>query len=179
MDALPDDVLMARVQTGDGTAFEHLLERHLPAIHAYAYRLTRSHTDADDLAQETFLRLWQKASSYRPGTVRLTTWLHRVAHNTFVDTWRKREDTLPLDDEGDMPATPAESRDDARMQAVQRGLMQLPLNQRTAVSLCLLGRFSAEEAGQIMGMSTDAVESLIARARRTLRTLLADGREHT
>jgi RNA polymerase sigma-70 factor (ECF subfamily) len=163
---------MARIQNGDHVAFEQLIERHLLPIHAYTYRLCRSRTDADDLAQETFLKVWQRAETWHPGPVRVSTWLHRIAHNTFVDAWRRRDIAEPLDDDMGLE-TPTEngvtdSRTD-RTTILGRALDRLPLNQRTAVALSLINGFSTEETALIMGMTPHAVESLIARARRTLR----------
>jgi RNA polymerase sigma-70 factor (ECF subfamily) len=165
-----DESLMARIRKGDHTAFEHLVERHLRPIHAYAMRLSRSRSDADDLAQETFLRVWQRAETWRPGAVRVTTWLHRIAHNIFVDAWRRREPVESLDDDADYAAddgNPGTSPDRAKV--LNKALDTLPLNQRTAVALALINGFSTDETAHIMGMSAHAVESLIARARRTLR----------
>lgn len=161
---------MARIQTGDHVAFEQLVERHLRPIHAYALRLSRARSDADDLAQETFLKVWQRAETWRPGTVRVTTWLHRILHNTFVDSWRRREPVEPLDDDSDITTDDTDSGTDAdRTTALNKALNTLPLNQRTAVSLALINGFSTEETAHIMGMTAHAVESLLARARRTLR----------
>lgn len=161
---------MARIQTGDHVAFERLVERHLRPIHAYALRLARSRSDADDLAQETFLKVWQRAGTWRPDAVRVTTWLHRITHNAFVDTWRRREPVEPLDDEADFAI------DDTGMggatdplAALNKAIDTLPLNQRTAVALALVNGFTTDETAHIMGMTPHAVESLLARARRTLR----------
>ena len=160
---------MARIQTGDRGAFDQLVRRHLNAIHAYALRLSGSPADADDLSQETFMRVWQKASTFRFETVRVTTWMHRIAHNAFVDSWRRREPTQPFDDQMIDTVRSPEPHDDDATQLLQVSISRLPLGQRTAVSLSLLSGFSTDETGHIMGISTHAVESLIARARRTLR----------
>ena len=118
------------------------------------------------------MRVWQKASTFRFETVRVTTWMHQIAHNVFVDSWRRREPTQSLDDEMiDTVRSPEPHNDDAT-QLLQLSIARLPLNQRTAVSLSLFSGFSADETGHIMGISTHAVESLIARARRTLRQVL-------
>ncbi len=163
---------MARIQAGDRGAFDQLVRRHLNAIHAYALRLSGSPADADDLSQETFMRIWQKASTYRFEAVRVTTWMHQIAHNVFVDSWRRREPTQPLDDETIDTVRSPEPYDDDATQWLQLSIARLPLGQRTAVSLALFSGFSADETGHIMGISTHAVESLIARARRTLRQVV-------
>mgnify|MGYP001811624960 CR=1 FL=1 len=158
-----DETLMEAINNGDKPAFDMLVTRHLNAIHAYAYRLSRSRADADDVAQEVFLKVWRKAGTFRPGKVKVTTWLHRIAHNACVDLFRKRSrqsDFLPEQEQA------IEMQDSTE---VERAIADLPLNQRTAVALCLLGNHSTKEAAHIMGSSPRAVESLISRARRTLR----------
>jgi len=160
---------MAQIQAGNRGAFDQLVKRHLNIIHAYTSRLSRSPTDADDLTQETFMRIWQKASTFRFENVRVTTWMHRIAHNVFVDSWRRREPTQPLDDETVETALSPEPQDGDAKQVLQTNIGRLPLNQRTALGLCLLSGFSTDETGHIMGVSPHAVESLIARARRGLR----------
>ncbi len=161
---------MARIQKGDHVAFEHLVERHLRPIHAYAFRLSRSRNDADDLAQETFLKVWQRAETWQPGPVRVTTWLHRITHNTFVDAWRRRDTAESLDDDADVVTdTGEDEQGEDRALLINKALNTLPLNQRTAVALSLINGFSTEETAHVMGMTPHAVESLIARARRALR----------
>ncbi len=115
------------------------------------------------------MRIWQKAATFRLEGVRVTTWMHRIAHNVFVDGWRRREPTQPFDDEYVDTVPSPEPPDDDAAAALQANIGRLPLNQRTALSLCLLSGFSTDETGHIMAISTHAVESLIARARRTLR----------
>ncbi|MCE2437460.1 MAG: hypothetical protein J4F97_05560 [Pseudomonadales bacterium] len=74
-----DDELMVRVQEGDDQAFSTLLDRHLSAIHAFAFRMLRNAEDAEDVAQDVFVRIWNKSGTYQPGRVQFTTWLHQVA----------------------------------------------------------------------------------------------------
>ena len=170
---------MARVKAQDRDAFAVLVERHLATIHAFNYRLTRDAEDAADLAQETFLRVWSKAATYKPNRVKFTTWLHRIAHNLCIDQHRRRR---PVDDvdvdtldggEADIDRMPANER---LRRAVDRALADLPERQRTALLLCHRRNMSNREAAEVLGISVDALESLISRARRTLRTTLRDYR---
>jgi len=179
-----DDTLMARVQARDQAAFGRLVDRHLDPLHGYLTRLTRSPADADELAQEAFLRLWQRADSYRPGTVRLTTWLHRIAHNAAVDRLRRRRgETAARSDEGSAvaaePVDPAPDPEDLAAAAqtgrlLERAIAALPANQRAALLLCQVQGFSNREAADILGQSVRGVESLVARARRSLRAALME-----
>jgi RNA polymerase sigma-70 factor (ECF subfamily) len=172
-----DDELMALVQRRDQAAFGRLVSRHLGSLHRYLVRLTGSAADADELAQETFLRLWQRAGSYRPGTVKPTTWLHRIAHNLAVDELRRRRPSGPelLEPEADETADPealAASRETA--QRLAAALDALPAGQRSALLLCQVQGFSNRDAAAILGVTVRSVESLVARARRTLRGALLE-----
>ena len=167
---------MRLVQTGDQQAYTRLLDRHLNRVHAYVFRMTGNRADAEDIAQETFLRVWHRARTFKPGRVRFTTWLHRVAHNLCVDAFRKQRVTVDteLDAMADgAPAADELSAVEERRKAVHAGIAALPERQRSALVLCQLQGRSNREAAEIIGVSVDALESLIARARRTLKTRLA------
>ena len=168
---------MRLVQTGDQQAYTRLLDRHLNSVHAYVYRMTNNRADAEDIAQETFLRVWHRARTYRPGRVRFTTWLHRIAHNLCVDAFRKRRSTVDTELEAmadDAPGAVEASIAEERRKAVHACIAALPERQRSALVLCQLQGRSNREAAQILDVSVDALESLIARARRTLRARLSD-----
>ena len=170
---------MAQVVQGDRDAFASLVRRHLDAIHAFNCRLTGNAEDAADLAQETFLRVWHRGRTWQPGRVKFATWLHRIARNLCVDLHRRRKKAEPLDqavadDDGLRPnQAPAEQRLAA---ALSRHLAALPERQRTALMLCHHQGMSNRDAAQVLGVSVDALESLLARGRRTLRVALRDYR---
>ena len=173
---------MIRVQNQDRDAFAILVSRHLEATHAFNYRFLRNAEDAADLAQEVFLRVWNSAGTYRPGRVKFTTWLYRIARNLCIDAHRRRRNSEQLDDsapdsapdENSLPLdqAPAEQRLAA---ALARELAALPERQRTALMLCHQG-MSNRDAAVVLGVSVDALESLLARGRRTLRVALRDYR---
>ena len=179
MDAPDDDALMALVRAGDRGAFDRLVHRHLDSVHRYLVRLTPSPADADELAQETFLRAWQRAASYRPGRARLTTWLHRIAHNLAVDRMRRSHgEPLSLDAPDALSLTDGAVPADEQIGAARTGRLldraigALPANQRAALILCQVQGFSNRDTARILGVSVRSVESLIARARRSLRRTL-------
>ena len=188
-----DDQLMARVQRRDEEAFRRLVTRHLGPIHSYVYRMCQNPSDADDMAQETFLRVWHKASTWRPGRVRFTTWLHRIARNQCIDSFRRKRatyvDAADLDDlaaeqgngephrVGDEGADAVERS--ATERAVRRAVGKLPERQRTALALCHFQGWSNADAAAVLDVSVDALESLLARARRRLKSDLAALREET
>lgn len=172
-----DEQLMARVCKHDQEAFTCLLGRHLNAVHAYLYRLTGSRADADDLSQETFLRVWQKASTFKPGRVKLSTWLFRIAHNLCIDQFRKRlpSDDVELDEIADPAADQAsELLNRRKLERLNIALQGLPEAQRSAIVLCQVQGFSNLEAAEILGVGVRALESLLARARRRLKKQLPE-----
>lgn len=176
---------MARVQVADHEAFRGLVTRHAASLHRFAYRLMRNAADAEDVAQETLLRVWQHAATWEAGRVRFTTWLFRIAHNLCIDRFRRDRrftttdtDALeaPLDTVVDDAAVDGAAGIDAetRRVDVHRALAALPERQRTALTLCFYQGFGNQDAAAILDVSVDALESLLARARRTLRAQLAE-----
>ena len=170
---------MAAVAKRSEGAFAVLVERHLLAIHAFNYRLTRNADDAADLAQDTFLRVWSGAATWRPGRVKFTTWLHRIARNVCIDAHRRRRDAAPADfdamESGD-PKPEAAPEQDAIRQALDAAIAALPERQRSALVLCHHQGMSNRDAAAVLNVSVDALESLLARARRALRQQLRDYR---
>lgn len=172
---------MVRIGNGDRVAFGILVRRHLDRVVGVAQRLTGSRGDAEEIAQETFMRVWQKAPHWRAAEgdfrgARFTTWLYRVVVNLGID--RRRRPTMSALDVGDDPADPAESA----LQAMERRQMStrvaaavaaLPERQRTALTLCFYEGLSNRDAAEIMTLTPGAIESLLVRARRTLRRTLA------
>lgn len=172
-----DYELMQRVASGDAAAYRQLSTSHLGAIVTYAFRLTKNHAEAEEIAQETFLRAWQNAGRYEP-QARVSTWLHRIAHNLALDLLRKRRgESYELDDERDaappsnQPARLLEEK--TRALSVQAALDTLPERQRVALVLCHEQGLSNPEIALVLETGVEAVESLLARGRRRLRELLS------
>lgn len=166
---------MERVARGDRDAGRVLVERHLSRIVAFAGRTLGDRSGADDVAQETFLRLWTHAARWRP-EAQLGTWLHRIAYRLCLDRLARRRET-PLDDATDPPddrPSPAEQMDQrAIAHAVNRALATLPEHQRAAIALCHYQGMRNAEAAAVLDVSVEALESLLARGRRTLKARLA------
>ncbi len=169
---------MVLIAKQDHEAFSHLLTRHLDSIHRYLVRLAGSTADADELAQETFLRVWLNARTFEAGRVAVTTWMHRIAHNVCVDELRRRRRTTSLD-EAPEPGVDERGVHQAteRLEHLQAALGSLPEAQRSAIVLSRIQGFSNQDAARIMNVSVHALESLLARARRNLRLRLADHSE--
>jgi len=173
----PDEALLARVGQGDPAAVRTLVARKLPRLLSLAARVLGESAEAEDVAQETFVRAWKQAPSWRPGGARFDTWLHRVALNLCYDRLRRRRETLmgsPPDrpDEGPAPDRGLEAADVGRR--VARAMQGLPDRQREAIVLCHYQELGAAEASRLMGVSIEALESLLSRGRRALRAALGD-----
>ncbi len=168
---------MTRVAQGNAVAFEMLVRRHMRRALAIAQGITGSGGDADEIAQEAFMRVWQHAGRWDAGRARFTTWLHRIVVNLSLDR-RRRPALVPLEgaeelpEEGELPPE-AIARRQERL-AVATAMTGIPDRQRAAVTLFYFEDFSGREAAGIMGISTGAFEQLLARARRAIKAALAD-----
>ncbi len=174
-----DDALVARVARGDETACRRLLDRHLGPVVAFAARILGDAVEAEDVAQESFLALWRRASRWRPGEARVSTWLHRVAKNACIDRLRRRREVAleaagdPIDPVAD-PGAELEARQ--RAVIVAGAIAVLPERQRIALVLAYYQDLGNIEAAAVMEIGVEALESLLARARRRLREELASRR---
>ena len=176
----PDDELLSRVAEGDPAAVRALVARKLPRLLSLGGRMLGDAQEAEDVAQDAFLRVWKQAPRWKPGAARFDTWLHRVALNLCYDRLRKRRErpqAEPPDrpDEGPGPDRGLLASDTSRR--VNAALQALPERQREAVVLCHYQDLGNIEAAAAMGVSVEALESLLGRGRRTLRAALADLRE--
>ena len=176
----PDDELVARTVAGESAAFEELVRRHLGSTFGLARRLTGTESEAEDVTQEVFTRLWLKAPAWRPGAARLTTWLYRVTANLAVDAWRRRGPAaVELDPEDPAVGTVAAAEEaleaDQEQARLGAAVAALPERQRTAVTLTYTSGLSNAEAAAVMEVSVKAFEALLVRAKRELRRRLADG----
>ena len=176
----PDEELLARVADGDPASVRALVARKLPRLLSLAGRMLGDASSAEDVAQEAFLRVWKQAPRWRPGAARFDTWLYRVALNLCYDRLRRRRELSyaePPDraDEAPGPERGLEAADTGRR--VSAALQALPDRQREAIVLCHYQELGNIEAAAIMGVSVEALESLLGRGRRTMRVVLADLRE--
>ncbi|MEZ0604275.1 RNA polymerase sigma factor [Paraburkholderia sp. IW21] len=172
----PDTELLAGVARQDPAAVRSLVARKLPRLLALATRMLGDRMEAEDVAQEVFVRIWNQASHWREGEAKVDTWVHRVALNLCYDRLRgRRED--PRDEMPDqidpaaLPDAALEAR--AQDQRVREALAALPARQREALVLNYYQEMSNIDAAALMGITVDALESLLARARRNLRAQLA------
>lgn len=152
-----------------------MVVRKLPRLLALAARMLGDSIEAEDVAQETFLRVWREAPHWQSGRAPFDAWLYRVALNLCYDRLRRqREKTMAMPperaDPGPAPDQVLEDRADRQQMAA--ALLSLPVRQREAVVLQYYQELSNIEAAAVMGVSVEALESLLARARRNLRSYL-------
>lgn len=171
-----DDGLVLRLADGCDGAMATLSGRHLPSVLACAWRILGDRAEAEDVAQETFVRLLRKAPDWRTDGPALRSWLLRVATNLCIDRRRARARLAPMPENIDrFEDRENGSLDDdlAIRHAVRKAVAALPDRQRAALVLVHFQGFSGQEAASALGVSTEAVESLLARARRRLRKTLS------
>ena len=176
-----DAELLARVARGDASAVRLLVTHKLPRLLALAARMLGDRMEAEDVAQEAFVRIWKQAPHWREGEARFDTWLHRVAMNLCYDRLRARREVPDetLQDAQYEQEVPTPGGPEAAFEARQHGehvrqaLAALPPRQREALVLTYYQELSNADAAGVMGLSVEALESLLVRARRGVRAHLA------
>lgn len=169
-DATGDEFLMP--------TWDELVREHADRVYRLAYRLSGNQHDAEDLTQETFIRVFRSLSNYRPGT--FEGWLHRITTNLFLDMVRRRNkirmEALPEEYDrvpGDTP-DPEQIYADANLDPdLQAALDSLTPDFRAAVVLCDIEGLSYEEIATTLGVKLGTVRSRIHRGRQTIRDHLA------
>ena len=169
-----DESLICRIQEGSHEAFAALVDRHSNRFYRIAYRLVSSRDDAEDIVQEAFLKLWDRPNLWDPGKrTKFTTWFYRVVVNLCLDL-RKKKKLINLPEDiafADENPGPDVLFDMHQKQAVlERFIHELPERQQLAVNLCFYEGLSNKEAAQIMGVKVKALQSLVMRAKTTLRS---------
>ncbi len=187
----PSEDLMVAVANGDRFAFEILVSRHQTRILNTIYRFIGDRTDAEDLAQEVFLRIWQAAQRYKP-TAKFTTWAYRITANLCINELksarRKRFFQFNLPDRNMQPQVDEHVTENGQKvpspeslllaaeekRQIWAAIQSLPANQRMAVVLKRYEGLSYAEIAEVLSCSVSAVDSLLVRAKRSLRKKLAD-----
>ena len=179
-----DVALMGRIGAGDHAAFRTLVERHQDAVVGTVAKMLGNSSDAEDIAQQVFLRIWRHAKNYRPDA-KFTTYLFTIARNLVFNESRRRsrrkevsteerEESSHLQVEADSDRQPDSELLQAELQrAVDAAIAALPEAQRMAVVLRRYEQMPYEEIAVVLNLSLPAVKSLLFRARATLRESLS------
>ena len=177
---------MERLMAGQDTALNDLMERHATPVFHFLCRMVGNEDDANDLAQETFARVFRARASFRPGE-KFSTWLFTIAANLARNhfRWRARHPNVSLEAESgeaeqtlgstlpsDDPAPNEQALTAERAQAVRSAVGKLPEDLREAIVLCEWQELSVAEAAAILESTPKAVESRLYRARQILRERL-------
>ena len=171
---LTDADLVARVLLDDDHhAFAELVRNHQSSVRGLLRHLTRTDVAlADDLAQETFLRVYKNLRSFR-GEARFSTWLYRIAYNCFREEARKRKELVGIDEERLQTEQDPQTVDPALQHDLMYALSLLPLHERSAVLLCCQNGLSHDEAARVLDIPLGTVKTNVLRGREKLKRTLA------
>lgn len=177
---------MDRIKRGDMDALRELIEAHQGRVIGTVGRMLGGDSDAEDIAQQVFIRLWKSAGRYTP-TAKFTTWLFKITRNLVFNELRRRKRHPAhslhhsLDPEDDRPLQVADTSvkppdtfllDEEMQSAIQKAIDELPETQRMAMVLRRYDDISYEEIAEILELSVPAVKSVLFRARTELREKL-------
>ena len=176
-----DEMLLLKIQEGDHEAFSTLVYRHTERFYRIAYRMLFNKDNAEDIVQEAFLKLWERPNMWDGNRqVKFTTWFYRIVTNLCLDHNRKKG-TLPLTEvmeHADNRQGPEASLENAQHKALMDRLIgELPDRQQLALNLCFYEGLSNKEASEIVGVKLKALQSLLMRARTTLKEKVQQYRE--
>jgi RNA polymerase sigma-70 factor (ECF subfamily) len=168
-----DEELLGLIFDGSRDAFGVLVRRHTDRFYRLAYRYVQSRETAEDIVQDAFLKLWEDPGKWQAGKkTKFTTWFYRVVVNLCLD-WQKKKRPVTSDINEELPderQTPDEALIGAQEQKeLEKQIASLPERQRTALNLCFGAGLSNQEAADVMGLRLKALQSLIMRAKQTLK----------
>lgn len=168
-----DHALLAHIQNGSRQAFGALVQRHNERFYRLAYRYVQSKETAEDIVQDAFLKLWEDPGRWQPErNSKFTTWFYRIVVNLCLD-WRKKKRPLELVDQTQW-ADGREGAEAAMIRSQEQRLLEkeieaLPERQRVALNLCFGEGLSNQEAAEVMEVNLKALQSLVMRAKTTLK----------
>jgi RNA polymerase sigma-70 factor (ECF subfamily) len=171
---ISDESLVARVRKRDHQAFAQLVERHTQKFYAAAYRIVGDGTEAEDIVQDAFLKLWDKPGLWKEGKgAKFTTWFYKIVTNMAIDVTRKRGKVLPTE-QTEIWADERTAQDEAmaerqQQKALEEAIQSLPENQKVALNLCFYEGLSNKEAADVLDIGVKALESLLMRAKAGVR----------
>jgi RNA polymerase sigma-70 factor (ECF subfamily) len=172
-----DEMIFARAQQGDHSAFGLLVQRYQDRVYSIALKILRHQHDAEDATQQAFLHAWQKRQAYNPKR-RFCTWLYRIVTNVCIDEYRRqqRRQSPPADvllSALQAPNTPArEYEHRERCRTLATALQHVPVEARMVLVLCYMEGLSYAEVARIRGISLQTVKSQLRRAKALLRQRL-------
>lgn len=179
MSATQDDArLLEQIRKGDKAAFAVLVQRHSLRFYRVAYRFSGSRTEAEDIVQEAFIKLWERPNLWQEDKkTAFTTWFYRVLVNMCLDYQKKKrpaslaDDTWIADDRDSHEETLLQNEKQALL---EKHIQELPERQRVALNLCFYEELSNQEAADVMQINIKALQSLLMRAKTTLKEKIGE-----
>lgn len=167
---------LAEIARGDFAAFQRFYECFAPSLLGYVRQLCRDPTLAEDLLQEVFVTVWQKAASYRPDRGDAAGWLYTIARNKLIDHWRRSGSGPHAAAAMDFEFFPARAeRGSDLLLTLRKVLEQVSPDQRRAIELAYFGGLTYEETAERLRLPLGTLKSRIRLGLRTMRTLLESG----
>jgi RNA polymerase sigma-70 factor, ECF subfamily len=174
-----DADLLAAATRRDAVAFGKLVSKYHCLVYRIVWRITNGNAESEDIAQEAFLKLWNNPGQLREAGA-LKGWLARVAHNLAMDWFRKGKSTADIEQfeiEDQRPNAEDSINKNWVTDRINVAVSKLPERQKQVITLVHFEQFSQSDAARVMELSLDALESLLARARRALKDNLAEDRQ--
>jgi RNA polymerase sigma-70 factor (ECF subfamily) len=190
-DEKSNEDLMGSVRLGNRHAFEVLINRHQRSVLNFIFRFLGNRTDAEDLTQEVFLRVWKAAGTYKPDA-KFTTWLYRIATNLCINRQhairirrlfvqshiqeqiQNSKDSSIIGESAGILSPEERLIDSEQSVRLLNALNELPTSQRVAIVLRIYDEMSYQEIAQIMDRSVSSVDSLLIRAKKNLHRKLVE-----
>lgn len=170
-----DEALVALIGKRNGEAFQVLMTRHINMHISFAERMMGGRPEAEDIVQDAYTKLWIHAERFDPAKAKFSTWFYRIVLNRCLDIRRKKKPVaLPEGyDPADDRETPLENlAKTQRQHQVRKALKKIPGRQRAAITMCYFEGISNQEAADILDLNIKALESLLCRGRKNLKSLL-------
>jgi len=174
---IPDDAeLMSLIAVKDANAFSKLTDIYMKDVFRFSFSIVKDKSLAEDITQEVFIKVWKGADSWQP-TGKVKSWLFKIAHNLAIDEIRKTKNHENIDEvDGEFESyqtLPDEIIHKKFLKdTITDALLSLPERQRTAIMLSYYSELSNKEGAEIMNVSVDAYESLLARGKKSLKSVL-------
>lgn len=173
-----DEDLMKDVAKGNDNAYVKLVNRHIHPAIGYANKMLGRHYDAEEAVQEALIKVWEHAPMWQPGRATFKTWFYRILTNKCIDIMRKTKNTFVGVDEkiidGKHKNAEIQLREKQKTNMIEQYISELPPRQKTALMLSYYEGFSNKEAAEILGVGVKGLESLLVRARKTLKETMKD-----
>jgi len=173
---LQDDMIIQKCLAGDKEAFSLLVDRYKKPVYVFVYRMVRQREEADDLAQETFIKAYENLWRYNPG-YKFSTWLFQIAKNLCIDALRRRQPAAAaaaeLAGQADPPVSPEREylREETRRE-MEAAIDKLPPHQKACLILYHYNGLSYNETAERLGVPLQTVKNHLYRAREKLRQIL-------